>query len=91
MKDITKILPTKFKERAEFNPAGYWKLPGEVYITDNDSIVISIIDSAMDETLVIFWDEEHQKWFHYTNCFGLGVGDDIDTERVLREWLEAYP
>lgn len=88
MKDLTTIFPTEFKELAKFNPAGYWELPHQVFVTDSDSIVIAIIDSAIDETLVIYWDAEEHTWFHYTNCFGLGEGDDNATQFVLADWFE---
>lgn len=89
MKDLTTIFPTEVKERAKFNPAGYWELPNNVYVTDNDSIVIAIIDSAIDETLVVYWCAEEHTWFHYTNCFGLGEGNDGSTRAILLEWFET--
>lgn len=89
MKDLTTIFPTEIKELAKWNPAGYWELPHHIFVTDNDGIVIAIIDSAIDETLVIYWDAEEHTWFHYTNCFGLGEGDDNATQSVLADWIET--
>ena len=54
MKDLTTIFPTEVKELAKFNPAGYWELPHNMFVTDNESIMIAIIDSATDETMVLF-------------------------------------
>ena len=88
MKDLTTIFPTELKEKAKFNPAGYWELPGNIYITDNEQITIALIDSAIDETLVLYWDESEQMWFHYTNCFGVGAGTDDGTHLSLCAWLD---
>lgn len=87
MKDLTVVLPSEHKELAQFNPSGYWELPKKVFVTASESIMIAIIDSALDETLVAFWDETEQMWFHYTNCFGLGNGDDATTRHVISDWL----
>lgn len=87
-KDLTVIFPGDQKELAKFNPAGYWELPKDVYVTDNDSIVIAIIDSAIDETLVLYWSVEDNTWYHYTNCFGLGEGDDGSTTALLADWYQ---
>lgn len=89
MKDLTTIFPTEVKELAKFNPAGYWELPHNMFVTDNESIMIAIIDSATDETIVLFWDNSEQTWFHYTNCFGLGEGNDVATKSLISEWLET--
>lgn len=89
MKDLTTIFPSNIKELAKWNPSGYWELPNRAYVTENDGIVIAIIDSAIDETLVIYWDAEEHTWFHYTNCFGLGEGDDNATRMVLANWFET--
>lgn len=88
MKDLTTIFPSEVKEFAKWNPAGYWELPENIYVTSNDSIMIAIIDSATDDTLVMLWDETEQTWFHYTNCFGLGTGDDVTTKLVLSDWID---
>lgn len=87
MKDLTTIFPTEYKELAQWNPSGYWELPGQVFVTANEGIMIAIIDSALFDTLVAFWDETEQTWFHYTNCFGLGIGDDLTTEHIISDWL----
>ena len=89
MKDLTTIIPSDLKERAKYNPAGYWELPPNIYITSNESIMIAIIDSAVNDTLVVFWDETEQCWFNYTNCFGVGVGDDAITRIIISEWVET--
>lgn len=89
MKDLTTILPTNLAGLAEKQVGGYWKLPHNVYITDDEGVIIAIIDSAIEETLVLYWSEEEQTWFHYTNCFGLGEGDDNATRMVLADWLET--
>ena len=89
MKDLTVIFPSELKELAKYNPSGYWELPHNISVTDNESIMIAIIDSALDETLVVFWDEAEQCWFNYTNCFGVGVGDDATTRIIINEWIET--
>lgn len=89
MKDLTTIFPTSQKEHCKFNPDGYWELPGNVFVTDNEQIMIAIIDSATEDTLCVFWDEAEQEWFHYTNCFGLGAGNDEGTIAQIEEWIEC--
>lgn len=86
MNRLEAVIPKKVKPSAEWESAGYWRLPNDVYVTENDAIVISIIDSAIDETLVVYWDEEHQTYFHTTNCFGLGAGSAEDTRDLIDRW-----
>lgn len=89
MKDLTSILPSELVGLAEKQVGGYWKLPHNVYITDDEGVIIAIIDSAIDETLVLYWSEEENTWFHYTNCFGIGMGGDDASRAIISEWFET--
>lgn len=86
---LMKVLPSEITQGSKFVNELYYQLLNNVFITDNEEIAIAIIDSAIDETLVVYFSKKDDTWFHYTNCHGLGRGDKNDTEYIICEWFDT--
>lgn len=82
---ITCVFPSNVKGE---NCGAYWKLPHNVYVTSNEGAACAIIDSAIDDVLVVYWSQCDKTYFHYTNCFGNGEGGKASTRALIAEWID---
>lgn len=66
----------------------YWRLPHNVFVTANEGVACAIIDSAIDDVLVVYWSQCDQTYFHYTNGYGSGEGGVASTRAQIAEWIQ---